>query len=268
MTLHARRTTEPLAVTPEVVAVILDGLRAREIPVVELLLDPREVHDFIERAGYATRHAEYYPWNRTEKAVEHFIAAKLLDLRPGDTYIDVASEHSPVPEIYRECFGCTTYRQDLSYSPGLEGDQIGGDAAAMSLPDGFATAMGLHCSFEHFEGDADIRFVGEASRLLRPGGRVCIVPLYLHSHYATLTDPLVPEHGDVTFEVDTVVHLWEGWGNRHGRFYDPEHLDQRIRRNLGDLRLQVFHVINADAIDPSCYVRFAALIRKPRKDEE
>jgi SAM-dependent methyltransferase len=258
-----RRTSEPLHVTPQVVAAVVDGLRARGISVEELRLDVAEVRAFVERAGYASRHKDYYSWNRAEKSLEHFIAAKLLGLGHADLYIDVASEHSVVPDIYHELFGSTTYRQDLSYPPGLHGDRIGGDAAAMPVEAGFATAMGLHCSFEHFEGDADIRFVREASRVLRPGGRVCIVPLYLHSHYAALTDPTIPDSDAVFFEEDALVHLRTGWGNRHGRFYDPDHLDTRIRRNLGELRFRVFHVTNADAVDPSCYVRFAALIEKP-----
>ena len=253
----------PLDVTPSVVAAVADGLRARGIPVEELRLDLAEVRSFVARAGYATRHKDYYPWNRAEKSLEHFIAAKLLGLDRGDVYIDVASEHSVVPDIYHDLFGCTTYRQDLSYPPGLKGDRIGGDAAAMPLPAGFATAMGLHCSFEHFEGDADIRFVREAGRVLRPGGRVCIVPLYLNSHHAALHDPAAPDAQGASFDDDAVVHLQAGWGNRHGRFYDPGHLDSRIRENLGDLRLRVFHVINPEEVDPSCYVRFAALIDKP-----
>ena len=78
---------------------------------------------------------------------------------------------------------------------GISDNVIGGYVAAnMPLEDGFATKMGLHCSFEHFEGDADMRFIGEASRVLETAVRLCIVPLHLFNTYAIQTDiSVLPE---------------------------------------------------------------------------
>ncbi|MCR4287209.1 MAG: methyltransferase type 11, partial [Deltaproteobacteria bacterium] len=60
-----------------------------------------------------------------------------------------------------------------------------------------------------------------------------------------------------------VVHFAKGWGNRHGRFYDPAHLKARVFDNLGArAHATLYRVINAKKIDPSCYVRFALLIEK------
>lgn len=261
--LRAPKTNEPLQYTPEIIRTIIEDLREQGFSVEDLTLTPEEYRAYFAAAQYTTRYPTYYDFNLPEKSLEHFIAAKLLGLTQKDVYIDIASEHSPVPEIYTRLFGCTTYRQDLAYPPGLHGDEIGGDAAAMPVPDGFATKMALHCSFEHFEGDADIRFITEINRVLQPGGRVCFAPIYLFREYAVLTDPVVAVAQQVPFEEDATIYAKPGWLNRHGRFYDPAHLARRVKQQLGTMNMTIYRVTNATDIDPSCYIQFAAVIAKP-----
>jgi SAM-dependent methyltransferase len=256
----------PIALSPTVIEEILRQLAAFDFDVRKHSIDVATYHSYLRRAGYADRYPEYYSFNIQEKSLEHFIAATLLDLNPDDTYIDIASEGSPVPEIYERLYGCKTYRQDLAYPAGLSGDTIGGDAAAMPIPADFASKLGLHCSFEHFEGDADMRFAREIQRVLRPGGALCIVPLYLYEVYAIQTDPNVSAPAGVEFEDDSVLFLDPTWQNRHGRFYDAAHLARRVRDLLPGLTMTVHHITNPEEVDPSCYVRFAALIQRPPAD--
>src|SRR5262245_20357647 len=198
---------------------IVARVRALGIDVRPFVIDVVDYARYVAAARYQEDFPDYYAFNRSEKSLEHYLAATLLRLGPPDVYVDVASEHSPAPDIYRRLFGVTAYRQDLAYAPGLQGDMIGGDAASMPVPDGFSTRMALHCSFEHFEEDADIRFVREARRVLRRGGAVCVVPLYLAEEYAIQTDPEVAVPARIDFEADATVYCARGWGNRHGRFY-------------------------------------------------
>jgi SAM-dependent methyltransferase len=225
-------------------------------------IDIADYHHYLAEAGYRDRFPDYYAFNRPEKSLEHYLAAKLLALSELDVYIDVASEHSPAPDIYRRLFGVKAYRQDLAYPHGIHGERIGGDAARIPVPDGFATKMALHCSFEHFEGDRDIGFVREAERVLRAGGAVCVVPLYLAEEYAIQTDPELSVPAAVAFEEDAVVHCARSWGDRHGRFYDPEHLASRVLDNAGTMSVEIYRITNAEQIDRSCYVRFAMVLRK------
>jgi len=114
-----------------------------------------------------------------EKKLEYYASSQLLNLSAGDRFVDIASQSSPFPAFVQRTTGCEAYRQDLNYKPGLHGREIGCDASAIPVPDGFFTKMTLHCSFEHFEGDSDTGFVREAARTLAPGGKVCIIPLYV-----------------------------------------------------------------------------------------
>lgn len=202
--------------------------------------------------------------NFPEKTLEHYLAAKFLNLGPQDVYIDIASQNSPAPIIYSQKYGCKTLRQDIVYPAGINGDRIGGDAAAMPLRDGFASAMALHCSFEHFEGDTDIRFIKETSRVLKAGGKAVIVPLYLAQEYIIKTDPAVWPVGGIIFESDAVLYCAKNFRNRQGRFYDIAHLKSRIIEHLGELKCTIVNVKNAKDVHPSCYVRFAMILEKPK----
>jgi hypothetical protein len=144
---------------------------------------------------------------------------------------------------------------------------IGGDAANMAVPDGFASKMALHCSFEHFENRSDMGFIPEVSRVLKPGGAICILPLYMFDEYAIQTDPAVSIPQEVKFDDDATVYCAYGWGNRHGRFYDPKRLLSRVCNNLNGMKLTVYRIVNAKQVDQSCYVQFAALIQKPIQDK-
>lgn len=220
---------------------------------------------FRERADYA-RFPLYLDGGRApeshEKALEHYLAFELLRLGPQDVYVDIASQNSPVPDIYARLAGARVVRQDLVYPPGLHGDRIGGDAASLPVPDGFASGMALHNAFEHFEGDSDTRFVAEACRVLRPGGRLVILPLFLAPHYLVQTDPAVWPPGGIAFEPDAEVLCARGWRDRFGRHYDAAHLATRVAGALRGARLTVFRIENAAELHPGIYMRFAALVER------
>jgi SAM-dependent methyltransferase len=245
---------------------VKEELKNRGIRVVDFEIDVADYHRYMERADYRAFPAycaDPNPHRLNEKSLEHYLAARLLDLKADDVYIDIASSYSPAAAIYGRRFGCRTYRQDLFFPEGLQGDTIGGDATRMAIPDGFASKMALHCSFEHFEGDADVRFIPEAARVLRPGGRLCIVPLYLFERYAIQTDPAALPRGGIAFEPDAVLYGARGWSNRHGRHYDIPHFMKRTVANLGGLGLTVYFILNEKAIDSACHAKFAAVFEKP-----
>ena len=241
---------------------VFQGLVNLGIDVENYEVDVQEYRQYFQDARYVQDFPDYYSFNLPEKTLEHYIAAKLLQLNDKDIYIDIASQHSPTPEIYHRLFGVKAYLQDLDYPHGLNGNKIGGDAANMPVPDGFATKMALHSSFEHFENGSDRGFIQEVSRILKPGGAVCITPFYLFDEYAIQTDPAVSIPQGVKFDDDATVYCAYGWGKRHGRFYDPERVFSRVCQNLNGMKIKIYSITNAKQVDPSCYVQFAALITK------
>lgn len=260
------KTHSAIAQSAEIAAGVRQEL-SRLTTVTGLQIDPQRFREYLRRAEY-----ERYKWyfygpqssNVTEKSLEHYLAAELLEIGRGEKYIDVGSADSPTPYVYERLFGCQAYRQDLSFPPGLSGRTIGGDAAAMPMESDSIDKMALHCTFEHFEGDSDLRFIREAARVLRPGGRLCILPLYLSSRHAIQTDLATLRPDEMRhFDDDAVLYCAKGWGNRHGRFYSPASFQRRILENLRGLNLKIFFVENLADIDRSCYVRFVALFEKP-----
>lgn len=245
-------------------AEIIKKLRSN-FSVIDFIIDLADYKKYINSANYS-KYRAYFTGSRakflTEKCLEHYLAAKLLKLSTGDVYIDVASGDSPAPEIYQRLFGCRVYRQDLMFHGGINGNVIGGNACNMPVEDGFATKMALHCSFEHFEGHSDMKFIIETGRVLRKGGRLCILPLYLFDKYAIQTNPAALPKSGVTFEADAVLYCVKSWGCRYGRFYDVPHFLSRIVNNLDHLELTIYVIQNEKEVDPSCYVKFIALFKK------
>jgi hypothetical protein len=252
----------------EVEDYVVRELKAKNLDPVDLPIVVSDYRQWRSKAEYEKIWAYYLKFgvmgrNLPEKSLEHYLAANLLNLTRDDVYVDVGSSGSPVAEIFHRIFGCESYMQDLVFPYGIHGHIIGGEAGNMPVKDGFASKMSLHCSFEHFEGNADIEFIREAGRVLGSGGRLCILPLYLFKEYAIKTDPTVLPIGTNQFEKDAVLFCAKNyWGNRHGRFYDVAHFIDRIVNNLNGLRLTLYRVRGEKLIDQSCYVKFIALFEK------
>jgi SAM-dependent methyltransferase len=245
---------------------ITDRLVDAGVSVESLTVDLEDFRAYVERAGYA-RMSDYYDRDRApnarEKYLEHYVSLILMAPEPGQVLIDVASMNSPFADVAAALYGVDGYRQDLMFPAGLQGRTIGGDAAAMPIPDEFAHHLSMHCSFEHFEGDADTRFIREAARVLKPGGRVCSLPLYTFTHYAIQTYVRRWRVHDISFDAGDHVYVGDHWGPPFGRYYDETSFTRRVVGHLGDLRLRLFEVTNAREVDPSCYLRYAMLIEKP-----
>jgi len=238
-------------------------LEKNGVEVRDYIIDKDEYESYLKNSSYDNYYNDYADVTYSEKTLEHFVASQLLELQRDDIYIDIASSCSPAPEIYSKLFGVKCFRQDLSFPKGINGNCIGGDAANMPVPNGFANKMALHCSFEHFEGDADVRFIKEVARVLKPNGMCCILPLYTSNYYCITTDPVVAINENVEFEEGVLLNCVEKWGNRYGRRYDVRRFLERVYKQIGeDIKLEVFNVNGAKEISSVNYLESALLLSK------
>lgn len=267
---HPHNRRFPPSDWPAVHAGVDATCRARGIPFEELRIDPAEFRAFMRTCPlpplslYALR-------CREKKVMEHHIAFRLLALRPGQRYLDVASESSPFPEVVRKHLGVDAYSQDLSYPPGIRGRRIGSNAAHLPVSDEWADAASLQCAFEHFAGDADSGFIRELARVLRPGGKCVIVPLYVGQRHLNIYDPLLadgwdPETGDPGATVIAEIEL----GGFFERVYAPDTLSRILIPGIG-LSYRLFHVTGQERAFPTLTdaaremlgrIRFALLVQK------
>lgn len=253
------KTKDPMIIDEDAVRRALDQ---SEIPVEEYKIDVLGFQQWLEKIDYLNKHEGYYLETLSNKALQHFAAAELLQLQPGQHYIDIAGQTHTVRTIYEEQFGVEGYLQDLELPEGFHGREIGGDAAKMNVPDNWADAMALHCSFEHFEGESDSNFIREVERVLKPGGKCVIAPLYLFQEHACFTDPSLAVPGGVAFDSDAKLFATREWRNRHGRFYSVQQLEKRVWKKRGDLKMKVLRVTNCKEIGDEIYLRYIGVLEK------
>lgn len=172
--------------------------KSEHIEVAEFLIDRDRFLDYCSRISYEERFPKYFEefgknenvWDR--KRLEHFVSFEVLHPRQGGVYMDVAACHSPVSYILKDHYNVRqAYRQDLNYPPGINEDSIGSNAASIPLAENSLDGITAHNSWEHFEGASDREFLKESARLLRTGGRLCIIPLDLHNQAFQFTSPSI-----------------------------------------------------------------------------
>ena len=177
-----------------------------------------------------------YPYT---KVLEYLTSIKLLDLQSDDALLDAASGSEAefghlVGRFTQQSITC--YCQD-NFLPDFQMDGnsdikfITGSIDKVPLPDGSLDAISCHHSFEHFSKDLDKKFITECLRLLKPGGRLVIVPFFLTNIYAEIVNNKLIAHFDenATYIYDSTASF-PGWGPYEGfaRTYDNHSFKERI----------------------------------------
>ncbi|MCK5057142.1 MAG: methyltransferase domain-containing protein [Candidatus Aminicenantes bacterium] len=242
---------------------LITQLEKKKITALSYKVGKNEYEHFLSEINYKKKYPRYYSFNFPEKTLEHFVAFKLLNLKKGDKFIDIAAEQSPHSREFSRLTGCIGYRQDIMFRPGIHGRKIGGNAAEIPVADNFFQGALAACSIEHFEKDSDSEFMREMSRVLTKGGKCVIIPLYLHKNPFCVADPRYSIPGGVKFDPGIDVHCVREFQNRHGRYYSPDTLYQRlIEPNKSRMNFTIYYIENFKEIDESNYCRFALVGEK------
>ncbi len=244
-----------------------EELKQLGVEVNELKISREEYLKYLSKASYAEN---YYgggknpEMNFTEKTLEHFVSTLFIDFYPEMTFIDYAAATSPFSSIIKNIFGIShSFCQDIIFEKGIHGNKIGGYPSDFQLPDNSVDAVTLHCSLEHFEGESDIDFFRSMEKMLKPGGRIIVLPFYLAYEYTIHLDPaynLLKFHSPETDHQARIRYCnWKQFFSRH---YSPQILYDRILSNCPGLKLTVYRVLNFREIDEHCYLRFVGVFTK------
>ena len=180
--------------TPEELASIEEELAALGVSIEEYSPSPSAFLSFQEEGWFPTdyRGGKGGPiWH--EKLLEHWISSErlgLMDYDQGEIYVDIAASSSPWVRVLRDRTGIEAFAIDL--------DEVGEayrnfpyyrveDATKSNFADASVTGASLHCAYEMFAAYHDTQFIHEAARILKPGGKITILPLYMHTHYCAYT---------------------------------------------------------------------------------
>ena len=168
-----------------------------------------------------------------EKLLEHYIAKDLLGLdffASSDLYVDIAACGSPWAAILREKLEIKAYANDLAPVPEMYKAlpfYISEDATHSSFSNESVKGASLQCAYEMFTGDSDIRLIHELKRILAPGDKAVIAPLYTHTHYCAYSTPEYFGKGHSDPRAKEYLRV-EYHGVPSSRKYDSVELKKRV----------------------------------------
>jgi hypothetical protein len=233
-------------------------------------VDPKEFYAF-KTAGYFSD--DYHGgisgpvWN--EKVLEHYLAAERLGLysyKREDVYVDVAAAGSPWAKSLRDKLGISAFAIDVSLADSEYKDlpfYRVENATAMEFENESVKGASLQCAYEMFMGDDDTNVLNEFSRILRPGGKILILPLYLHTHYCAYSSPKYygKGHSD-PLSKEYIYREWKGIPS--ARFYDAVSLKRRVLDPIEALgmKYQMFTLKNKKDLGSNIYCHFILEITK------
>lgn len=204
-----------------------------------------------------------------EKLLEHWIAGELLDLEhwsPDDVYVDIAACNSPWAKVLRERRGLSAYAIDLAPVGAAFANlpyYRSEDATLTNFADASVRGASLQCAYEMFQGDHDQLLIKELARILRPGGKVIILPLYMHTHYCAYATPEYFGKGYADAEAKEYIRM-DCYGVPSSRKYDAHRLKERVLDHIQQAGLSYrLHVLrNKAALGTGIYCHFILEIER------
>ena len=170
------------------------------------------------------------------KIVEYLSTIRALNVKDGDTILDAAGGANceylyflkeltgkNINLIGQDAFEHNSDEACLRY--------IAGSVDEFSLEDNSISGISCHHSFEHFRHDIDISFIKESLRVLQPGGRLVIAPLFIANRYTEIWNNQKTESFDSNaLQLYDETATFCGWGPYEGfaRVYDNNALVDRI----------------------------------------
>lgn len=248
------------APSPSALADIERALRALAIEPVDYRPEQKAFADFCARFPFPESYLAAFPAAiRLEKQFEHFVAHDLLGLdgyTQADTYVDIAACASPWVEMLRQGSGLPAIAIDLAVAHSYSQLPYYQQQNATATRFGSASISGasLQCAYEMFQGNDDIALLAELARVLKPGGRCVIAPLYLHTHHCGYSTPEYYGRGYADSGAKEYLRR-DCWGVPFSRKYDADALLRRVLLPIEQhgMRYRLHMLRNAQDIAPGLY---------------
>lgn len=204
-----------------------------------------------------------------EKLLEHWIACErlgLMDYGSNDIYVDVAAANSPWVKNLRERKGISAFAIDIN-KVGLKYRNLPyyrkEDATNTAFENSSIKGASLHCAFEMFMNNDDTRLIKEAARILRPGCKLIILPLYMHTHYCSYATPEYYGKGYSDPESTEYIRM-DCSGVPSSRKYDATTFKRRILDQIESLGMnyELLAIRNKPALGSNIYCHFILEIKR------
>lgn len=256
--------------TPEELASIEGELTDLGVSIEDYSPSPPAFRSFQEESWFPP---DYYGgkngrvWN--EKHLEHWISSERLGLMgygQGEVYVDIAASSSPWVHALRNRTDIDAFAIDLNevgkayrHFPYYRVE----DATKTSFTDASVTGASLHCAYEMFMGEHDTQLIHEAARILRPGGKLVILPLYMHTHYCAYATPEYYGKGFTDPAASEYIR-WDCIGVPSSRKYDAAQLMKRVLDPIVSLGLgyRLMALRNKSEFGSNIYCHFILEINK------
>lgn len=239
----------------------------------------------IKKSEYLPWVEQYFPaWEREfasvyhKKLIEFYTTFALLEPGPEDVFLDAAGgmrTYAPRLECRRKIVLDLKISPQLRASAGEGVEYLESDAGQIDLPQESVDKISCHHSFEHFKSDSDTMFIREVQRLLRPGGRCCIIPIFLAQKYSEVTESFslmrkkLGKKSHFIFDPTTTLSGGKLCGS-YARVYDLDAFGQRILAHIDSKRFRAkiielrMNEVPLPDLNLSCHKGMSALNRPYR----
>ncbi len=254
---------------PEINKTVLDNITNKIIKNIPYecvtWFEQSQFDDFEHRFSADELYNKKYSKRYTRKLMEHFFAyyfIKQMVWKKQDIFIDVAGGSSPFAKFLREQEAIQAYSIDLSLSKYSYLDYyLQGDASKMDFQDGSVTAVSIQSSLETFPGDLDNRIIKEISRILKPGGKAFICPLYLHEEQVSIMSPSNYARGLADKDSLEVIRTDCRDALPMSRFYSMEGLQKRLLRDANEWGLSFkIYILPDEIVERDEFVYFKYIL--------
>ena len=196
-----------------------------------------------------------------EKMLEHYIAYDLglRRLPKGSRYVDIAACNSPWVKLLREK-GYQADAIDILPSTLYAGlpYYLVMDATKTNFEEESIDLASLQCAFEMFIHDDDSKLIDELNRILTPGGKAIICPLYMHKEYCGYCSPEYYNRDDLK-DLKAILYVsLKAFGIPFSRKYDDKALQERVLTRVinHNMYFQLYALRNGHEIDHQIYCHF------------